>query len=106
MSCSYEWDLNKLYTSLDSKEYKKDKEEVKSLIQKEISLAENFKKESIEEYLKCEERLSVLLTLMFSYSSLKTSIVKKGNIKGVVTGVNPGAGSVLSNIRQNWLFYF
>jgi pepF/M3 family oligoendopeptidase len=73
MSCSYEWDLNQLYTSLDSKEYKKDKEEVKSLIQKEISLAENFKKESIEEYLKCEERLSVLLTLMFSYSSLKTS---------------------------------
>jgi hypothetical protein len=33
-------------------------------------------------------------------------VVKKGNIKGVVTGVNPGAGSVLSNIRQNWLFYF
>ena len=32
--------------------------------------------------------------------------VEKGNIKGVVTGVNPGAGAVLSNIRQNWLFYF
>ena len=26
--------------------------------------------------------------------------------EGVVTGVNPGAGAVLSNIRQNWLFYF
>lgn len=33
-------------------------------------------------------------------------IVQKNDIKGVVTGVNPGAGSVLSNIRQNWLFYF
>ena len=33
-------------------------------------------------------------------------IVQKNDIKGVVTGVNPGAGAVLSNIRQNWLFYF
>lgn len=33
-------------------------------------------------------------------------IVHTAEIKGVVTGVNPGAGSVLSNIRQNWLFYF
>lgn len=33
-------------------------------------------------------------------------IVQKGDIKGVVTGVNQGAGAVLSNIRQNWLFYF
>lgn len=32
--------------------------------------------------------------------------VLKKNIKGVVTGVSSGAGSVLSNIRQNWLFYF
>ena len=28
------------------------------------------------------------------------------NIKGKVTGVARGAGSVLDNIRQNWLFYF
>ena len=33
-------------------------------------------------------------------------IVEVVDIKGVVTGVKPGAGSVLSNIRQNWLFYF
>lgn len=33
-------------------------------------------------------------------------IVETGDIKGVVTGVKRGAGSVLSNIRQNWLFYF
>ena len=33
-------------------------------------------------------------------------IVHTAEIKGVVTGVNPGAGAVLSNIRQNWLFYF
>ena len=30
------WDLDKLYTSLDSKEYKKDKEELKGLIEKLI----------------------------------------------------------------------
>ncbi len=28
------------------------------------------------------------------------------NIKGIVTGVNRGAGKVLDNIQQNWLFYF
>lgn len=28
------------------------------------------------------------------------------NIKGVVTGVNPGAGKVLTNIQDNWLWYF
>lgn len=33
-------------------------------------------------------------------------IVETSEIKGVVTGVKRGAGSVLSNIRQNWLFYF
>ena len=38
--------------------------------------------------------------------SRSIQIVQKGDIKGVVTGVNPGAGAVLSNIRQNWLFYF
>lgn len=32
--------------------------------------------------------------------------VSKANIKGVVTGVKAGGGAVLSNIRQNWLFYF
>ena len=39
-------------------------------------------------------------------NSHDAQIVQKNDIKGVVTGVNPGAGSVLSNIRQNWLFYF
>ena len=33
-------------------------------------------------------------------------IVQKNDIKGVVTGVKAGGGAVLSNIRQNWLFYF
>lgn len=33
-------------------------------------------------------------------------IVHPENIKGVVTGVAPGAGAVLFNIRQNWLWYF
>lgn len=33
-------------------------------------------------------------------------LVSASMIKGVVTGVSRGAGSVLSNIRQNWLFYF
>lgn len=28
------------------------------------------------------------------------------NIKGIVTGVNPGAGKVLTNIQDNWLWYF
>ena len=36
----------------------------------------------------------------------KAQMVSAKMIKGVVTGVNRGAGSVLSNIRQNWLFYF
>ena len=31
MNMNMNWDLNKLYTSLDSKEYKKDKEELKEL---------------------------------------------------------------------------
>lgn len=33
-------------------------------------------------------------------------IVHSSDIKGVVTGVKSGGGAVLSNIRQNWLFYF
>lgn len=33
-------------------------------------------------------------------------IVEAKDIKGVVTGVKRGGGAVLSNIRQNWLFYF
>ena len=37
------WDLDKLYTSLDSKEYKKDKEELKGLIHEENSLMADFK---------------------------------------------------------------
>lgn len=40
------------------------------------------------------------------YEKGYTQLVLKDDIKGVVTGVNRGAGSVLSNIRQNWLFYF
>lgn len=32
--------------------------------------------------------------------------VNASMIRGVVTGVKSGAGSVLSNIRENWLFYF
>jgi len=28
------------------------------------------------------------------------------NIKGIVTGVNEGAGKVLTNIQDNWLWYF
>ena len=43
-----------------------------------------------------------MLTAKHEYAQF----VKKNDIKGVVTGVNPGAGAVLSNIRQNWLFYF
>jgi signal peptidase len=39
-------------------------------------------------------------------SSHDAQIVQKADIKGVVTGVKAGAGAVLSNIRQNWLFYF
>ena len=33
-------------------------------------------------------------------------LVSVDSIRGVVTGVNRGAGYALSNIRQNWLFYF
>lgn len=29
-----------------------------------------------------------------------------GNLKGVVTGINVGAGKVLDNIQKNWLWYF
>lgn len=32
--------------------------------------------------------------------------VSAGDIKGIVTGVNPGAGKVLTNIQDNWLWYF
>ena len=32
--------------------------------------------------------------------------VEVENIKGVVTGVNVGAGKVLDNIQKNWLWYF
>ena len=68
------WDLDKLYTSLDSKEYKKDKEELKGLIQEENSLMADFKEEDIKEYLKIEEKLNILAIKMFNYSSLKTSV--------------------------------
>lgn len=33
-------------------------------------------------------------------------LVSISDVRGIVTGVSSGAGSVLSNIRQNWLFYF
>ena len=39
-------------------------------------------------------------------ADMPAQLVSASMIKGVVTGINPGAGSVLSNIRQNWLFYF
>ena len=39
-------------------------------------------------------------------ADMPAQLVSASMIKGVVTGVNPGAGAVLSNIRQNWLFYF
>ena len=32
--------------------------------------------------------------------------IAAADIKGIVTGVNPGAGKVLNNIQQNWLWYF
>lgn len=32
--------------------------------------------------------------------------VSNNQIKGVVTGINGGAGNVLVNIQKNWLFYF
>jgi oligoendopeptidase F len=68
------WDLDKLYTSLDSKEYKKDKDELKGLIHEENSLMADFKEEDIKEYLKIEEKLNILAIKMFNYSSLKTSV--------------------------------
>ena len=34
------------------------------------------------------------------------STTEFAQIKGVVTGVNSGAGKVLENIQQNWLWYF
>jgi signal peptidase len=43
---------------------------------------------------------------MLTSDHSSAQIVQKTEIRGVVTGVNRGAGSVLSNIRQNWLFYF
>ena len=39
-------------------------------------------------------------------ADMPAQLVSASMIKGVVTGVKPGAGAVLSNIRQNWLFYF
>ena len=56
MNMNMNWDLNKLYTSLDSKEYKKDKEELKELIHKENSLMSDFKENDIKEYLKIEAK--------------------------------------------------
>ena len=47
MNMNMNWDLNKLYTSLDSKEYKKDKEELKGFIHKENSLMSNFKENEV-----------------------------------------------------------
>ena len=41
-----------------------------------------------------------------TYGNVDAQVVLAKDIRGVVTGVNSGAGSVLSNIRQNWLFYF
>ena len=35
-----------------------------------------------------------------------TETVAVANIKGVVTGVNSGAGKVFDNIQKNWLWYF
>lgn len=68
-----EWNLDKLYTSLDSNEYKADKEEVKSLIEKQKGLMKDFSKNDIEEYLRIDERLNVLASKMYNYSSLKVS---------------------------------
>ena len=74
MNMNMNWDLNKLYTSLDSKEYKKDKEELKELIHEENSLMSDFKENDIKEHLKIEEKLNILAIKMFNYSSLKTSV--------------------------------
>ena len=70
---SMKWDLDKLYTSIDSLEYKKDKDTLKELIDEENILAKDFKVDDIESYLKLEEKINILAIKMFNYSSLKTS---------------------------------
>ena len=52
------------------------------------------------------ELLSPANVVVDGNADMPAQLVSASMIKGVVTGVNPGAGAVLSNIRQNWLFYF
>lgn len=53
-----------------------------------------------------QDRIDIAGEMVDGNADMRAQLVSASMIKGVVTGVNPGAGAVLSNIRQNWLFYF
>ena len=53
-----------------------------------------------------EERISKAGEMVDGNADKPAQLVSASLIRGVVTGVNPGAGSVLQNVRDNWLFYF
>lgn len=74
MDCSMEWDLSKLYTSYESKEYKNDVETLKSLIKDVNNLAKNLKEEDIPSYIKYRERIEILAIKLLNYSGLKTEV--------------------------------
>ena len=53
-----------------------------------------------------QDRIDIAGEMVDGNADMRAQLVSASMIKGVVTGVKPGAGAVLSNIRQNWLFYF
>lgn len=53
-----------------------------------------------------QDKIDIAGEMVDGNADKPAQLVNASMIKGVVTGVNPGAGAVLSNIRQNWLFYF
>ena len=53
-----------------------------------------------------EDRIAMAGEFVDGNADKPAQLVNASIIRGVVTGVNSGAGSVLKNIRDNWLFYF
>ncbi len=71
------WDLDILYKGFDDPKYKEDLDELDNVIKEMIELSNNLDLDNqintIESYLKLEEKLSSLIEELFTYSSLKSS---------------------------------
>ena len=74
---NYKWDLSELYEGYETEKYKNDVLALDNNIEELNKLAEglnhNDEVKSLEEFLKCEERINVLFETLINYSSLQTS---------------------------------